>query len=201
MKQFEMVRFRRAALVLAVLIVLLSASLISVVAMWDPGSSDLEKPLPEGFYLGITSGGSVAETELLIDKVKGYVNMVIFTNLTVTMNRTSLEELSDYAFNSGLNFLVFVLFPSPHSNFTYNPVFWEAEAKTLYGDKFMGFYLWDEPGGHQLDRGNFRQFDNTTMPHDYRDAANTYVYYLYIQMRDFIKTNRLFTTDYAVYCE
>jgi hypothetical protein len=117
----------------------------------------------------------------------------------VTRNLTSLKELSDYAFNSGLSFLVFVLYPSPGSNFTYNPITWETEAKALYGDKFMGYYLWDEPGGHQMDRGNFRQFDNNTMPHDYRDAANTYVYYLYVQMRDFIKTDKLFTTEYALY--
>ena len=37
------------------------------------------------------------------------------------------------------------------------------------------------------------------MPYDYRDAANTYVYYLYLQMRDFIKTDKLVTSDYGLY--
>lgn len=37
------------------------------------------------------------------------------------------------------------------------------------------------------------------MPPTYLDAANTFVYYLYIQMRDFIKTENLVTSDYGLF--
>jgi hypothetical protein len=192
-------KLNNTAFVLGCLVILLSASLATVASFGLFGKATSER-LPEDFFLGVTADGSVAETKLLIDKVKDYTNLIAFTNLAVTENLTRLEVVADYAYQQGLSFLVFTVYPSPFTkNFTYNPITWMPEAKTRYGEKFVGYYLWDEPGGNQLDRGNFRQFDNTTMPYDYRDAANTYVYYLYLQMRDFIKTDKLFTSDYALY--
>ena len=154
---------------------------------------------PEDFHLGVAAGGNVTDIKRLIDKMKDFTNLLVISNLEITKNKTSLDEVSDYAFNAGLDFFVFIIYPYPNANFSYNPLEWEVEAKGKYGNHFLGFYLWDEPGGNQLDRGNFRQFDNTTMPHDYRDAANTYVYYLYVQMRDFIKIDKLVTSDYGLY--
>ena len=199
MTHLDKIGFMRTPFVLVLLIIVLSTSFVSV-ALWvlnEKGNAT--QPMPSGFFLGVTAGGTVAETKTLIDKVKDYTNMITFTNLNVTENKTSLEEVSDYAYQAGLSFLVFMVYPAPPNNFTYNPISWVSEAKNKYGDKFLGYYLWDEPGGNQLDRGNFRQFDNTTMPPNYLEAANTYVYYLYVQMRDFIKTDKLFTSDYGLY--
>ena len=84
-------------------------------------------------------------------------------------------------------------------NFNYDPFEWLSQAKDEYGKHFQGIYLYDEPGGNQIDLGPFREFDFTTMPHDYRDAANTFVYYLYVQMRDFIKNEQLATSDYGLF--
>jgi hypothetical protein len=182
------------------LVVLLSVSLFSVAAITLQENGKSAGSLPDGFFLGVTASGTVAEAKALIDKVKDYTNLIAFTNLQVTENLTSLEEVSDYAYKNGMSFLVYMIYPSPPAeNFTYNPMTWVSEAKARYGDKFLGYYLWDEPGGNQLDRGNFRQFDNTTMPTNYLEAANTFVYYLYIHMRDFIKTDKLFTSDYGLY--
>jgi hypothetical protein len=193
-------KLNNTVFVLGCLVILLSASLAMVASFGLFGKAHSSERLPEDFFLGVTADGSVDETKLVIDKVRDYTNLIAFTNLAVTENLTRLEEVADYAYQQGLSFLVFTVYPSPFAkNFTYNPITWVPEAKARYGDKFVGYYIWDEPGGNQLDRGNFRQFDNTTMPYDYRDAANTYVYYLYLQMRDFIKTDKLFTSDYALY--
>jgi len=185
--------------VMVLLIILLATSFISSVIWILNERIDAPPKLPAGFYLGVTAGGSVTETKTLIDKVKDYTNMITFTNLNITENKTSLEEISDYAYNAGLSILVFMVYPSPFNNYSYNPITWLSEAKSKYGDKLLGCYLWDEPGGNQLDRGSFRQFDNKSMPPNYLEAANTYVYYLYVQMRDFIKTDKLFTSDYGLY--
>jgi len=156
-------------------------------------------PYPKDFYMGVTASGNVTDTLKLIDKVKAFTNLIVIANLGITENKTSLDTVSDYAYNAGLNFFVYMIYPSPYAQFNYDPFKWAIEAKEKYGSKFLGYYLWDEPGGNQLDRGDFRQFDNTTMPHDYRDAANTFVYYLYVQMRDFIKIDKLVTSDYGLY--
>jgi hypothetical protein len=191
---------KHSVLVLSLMVIVLSASFVSVAYLFLLGKTDPPKPLPEGFFLGVTASGNVTETKALIDKVKGYTNFITFTNLEVTENLSRLVEVSDYAYDAGLSFLVFTVYPSPFAkNFTFNPITWVTEAKSRYGDKFMGYYLWDEPGGNQLDRGSFRQFDNNTKPYDYRDAANTFTYYLYLQIRDFIKTDKLFTADYGLY--
>jgi len=191
---------KRDAIVVTILIVVLLSSMFAVAYSYFFGKEATLETLPEGFFLGVTSGGNSTEIKTLIDKVKGYTNLIAFTNLEVTKNKTQLEEVSDYAFAAGLNFLVYMVYPSPRANFTYNPIEWTSEAKSKYGDRFLGYYLWDEPGGNQLDQGNFRQFSpNYDMPCDYRDAANTYVYYLYLQMREFVKTAKLFTSEYAVY--
>jgi hypothetical protein len=155
--------------------------------------------LPEGFYLGITASGNVTQCKQLIDKAKGLANLVVITDSDLTMNKADLDEVTDYAYKADMNFIPFMVYPSPFVHFNYDPFVWAAQAKTKYGSKFLGFYVWDEPGGNQLDRGNFRQFDNNTRPPDYRNAANTYVYYLYVQIRDFIKIDKLFTSDYGLY--
>jgi hypothetical protein len=189
------VSWKHAAIVFALLSIILSASL--VVAVWNRPSPSEQGDAPR-FYFGVTASGNVTQTKILIDKVKDFTNLIVFTNLEFTKNQTSLIEMADYAASKGLNFLVHITYPSPFDkNFTYNPATWLSEAQNRYGNRFLGYYLWDEPGGNQLDRGNFRQFDNTSMPLDYREAANTFIYYLYIQMRDFIKAP-LFTSDYAL---
>ena len=200
MERVGSLKFKRYVLVLGILAIIVSAMLIAAASIGIFNSEDPPESLPDGFFLGITAGGNVDETKVLIDKVKSYTNLIVFTNLAVTENLTRLEEVSDYAYERGMNFLVYTIYPSPYAiNFTFNPITWVSEAKNRYGDKFLGYYLWDEPGGNQLDRGNFRQFDNQSMPYDYRDAANTYVYYLYLQIRDLIKTDKLFTSDYGLY--
>ena len=155
-------------------------------------------PYSEDLYVGITADGNVTTTIRLIDNVKDFTNLLIILNPEIVKNKTTITEVCDHAHESDLSFFVHMSHPS-YWNFNYNPFEWYNEAKEKYGNHFLGYYLYDEPGGNQLDRGPFREFDNTTMPHDYRDAANTYVYYLYVQMRDFIKFDKLVTSDYGLF--
>ncbi len=157
-----------------------------------------KKDYPRATYVGVTANGDVSQTKTLIDKAKDITNLVVINTPDIIKNKTTLLEVCDYARDAGLSFFVFMVHPTVW-NFDYNPITWVTEAKARYGTLFLGYYLWDEPGGNQLDRGNFRQFDNTTMPTNYLEAANTYVYYLYVQMRDFMKTDKLVTSDYGLY--
>jgi hypothetical protein len=158
----------------------------------------MKNDYPGSTLVGVTANGDAVQTKTLINKVKDLTNLVVINNPEVIRNKTTLLEVCDYAKDAGLSFFVYMVHPTIW-NFDYNPITWVTEAKARYGSLFLGYYLYDEPGGNQLDRGNFRQFDNATMPTNYLEAANTYVYYLYVQMRDFIKTDKLATSDYGLY--
>jgi hypothetical protein len=151
------------------------------------------------FFVGVTADGNVTATKALIDRVKGFTNMVVINNPDVIRDETSLNEVCSYAQKAGQSFFVFMAHPA-FWQYNYEPVDWALEAEEVYGDYFLGVYLYDEPGGNQLDLGNFRLYDlDTYTPLDYRDAANSYVYFLYIYMRDFIKIDRLVTSDYGLF--
>ncbi len=157
-----------------------------------------KKPASVDLYVGITADGNVTTTKKLIDRVKDFANMLIIVQPEIVKNISSLTEVCNYANEAGMAFFVHMGHPS-YWKYNHDPLEWIAHAKKQYGEHFLGVYLYDEPGGNQLDLGPFREFDETTMPYDYRDATNTYVYYLYVQMRDFIKTNRVITSDYGLF--
>jgi len=157
-----------------------------------------QETYPKGLYIGLTADGNTTATKTLIDKVKSFTNFLIINNPEVIRDQNSLEEVCNYAKKAGLSFFVHMKHPS-FWQYNYNPLIWIENAQNEYNENFLGIYLFDEPGGNQLDRGDFRQFDETTKPPTYLDAANTFVYYLYIQMRDFIKTENLVTSDYGLF--
>ena len=131
-------------------------------------------------YFGVTFGGNTtSQAKLLIDKVKGYTNLFIVDSWTLdtlneTVNGTSLTEVCDYAISQGLNIIVYFSFIS-HIIYPWQ-IPWIEEAKQRWGSKLLGIYLFDEPGGKQIDSGtwdnNSAVFANVT---NYNDAANNYV--------------------------
>ena len=157
-----------------------------------------EEIYPEEFYVGLTADGDVAATKFLIDEIKSFVNFIIINNPDLLRDKDSLNEICDYASDSGLNFFIHLKHPA-WWQFNYDPFEWIESARIDFEKNFLGIYLFDEPGGNQLDRGDFRQFDESSKPPTYLYAANTYVYYLYLQMRDFIKTDNLVTSDYGLF--
>jgi len=182
-------------IILIIILLLSTAYLISTTINNNGNGQD---SYPEDLYVGVTADGNVTVTKRLIDKVKDFTNLIIILNPEVIKNKTSLNEVCNYAKQADLSFFIHMSHPS-YWNFNYDPFKWLSQAKDEYGKHFQGIYLYDEPGGNQIDLGPFREFDFTTMPHDYRDAANTFVYYLYVQMRDFIKNEQLATSDYGLF--
>jgi hypothetical protein len=98
-------------------------------------------------YVGVTyCGDSVEDAKLLVDKVKDYTNLFILQSGTLQRNGTQIEQIGDYAVNSGLNYMVYVgigntaLFGS-----------WPSTYDGRWGDRFLGVYAVDEPGGKMLE--------------------------------------------------
>ncbi len=105
----------------------------------------------EPFYVGVSfNGNTVAQAKLLIDRVKQYTNLFVLQSLPISKNETAIYETLDYATSQGLNIIVNLL---SSANQTYLPmqlnVFLHAGER--WGDKFLGAYYSDEPGGLQMD--------------------------------------------------
>lgn len=175
------------------LIILLVTSAVAVTSIYvmyySQGSSN-----NQDFYFGTSFGGNTtAEAKLLIDKVKNYTNYFLINSYDVSNNETVLNEICNYAAESDLYFTVYF--------FTLIDSTWKQEwveaASQRWGEKFLGIYLRDEPGGRQIDLSE-------TVPNavDYSDAANRYINYIasnFSMQTLNTKGVPVFTSDYALY--
>jgi hypothetical protein len=81
--------------------------------------------------------------------------------------------------------------------YNYSIFNWIADARQKYGDQFLGIYRWDEPGGNQLDKGQFMLVDNAS---SYAEVAESYVGGLSIIVEYYLNyTPKIFTADYGLY--
>jgi hypothetical protein len=101
-------------------------------------------------------GNTTAEAKLLIDKVKTYTNLFILDSgrNPISENQTSVEQICDYAVSQGLSVIINVGIKDASNSW-----FWQQPSldgikqrwTERWGNKFLGIYYNDEPGGVQLD--------------------------------------------------
>jgi hypothetical protein len=149
-------------------ILVISASITSLYFYYLSGNEDSK----EKFFFGVSYGqNTVDEAKTLIDKVKNYTNLFIINSYPITTNYTDpevLNEICDYAAKSDLYFIVY--FFSFHSDAGPWQQEWLDTAKQTWGEKFLGVYLRDEPGGRQIEgEGPIKNASS------YREAADNYV--------------------------
>jgi len=126
--------------VFVIVIVLLSGLLLT-------GYNFSPKPKTPTAYAGIAyCGDNVAQGKQLIDKVKGYTNLFVLQSGLLQRDLASVNELGDYAVDSGMYFL-------PYFGVFIQESFsvWLDSAKAKWGDHLLGVYYGDEPGGKMLD--------------------------------------------------
>jgi hypothetical protein len=142
-------------------------------------------------FFGVTFGGNTtSEAKLLIDTVKGYTNLFIVDNWDIAMNETALTEICQYAYDANLYFIVyfsFVFFTSSQLNGSRLNLFtdagvapfhvpWLSSANDKWGDKFLGAYVLDEPGGKQIDNAHYSGFGTTYAGRNQTTFANVTTY-------------------------
>src|SRR3990170_2999145 len=134
----------------------------------------------ENLFFGVSFGlNTTSEAKLLIDKVKGYTNLFVINSWQISINETALNEICEYAVDAKMNIIVYFDFIS-YLGYPWLHT-WLDTARERWGNKFLGIYLYDEPGGKQIDNRQWREgqhpsvkrlFENVT---DYSDAANRFV--------------------------
>jgi hypothetical protein len=145
-------------------------------------------------YFGVTYGDNTVEgAKLLIDRVQNYTNVFVVDSRPISDNQTALDEVCSYAAEKNLSFFVY-FFSLYDSTWKQD---WVTSASQQWGDKFLGVYLRDEPGGRQIE--NAETVQNAS---SYSDAAEQYVQLsLSAFSMSFLKNNSIpvVTSDFVLY--
>ncbi len=160
-------------------------------------------------YVGIDlSYGDVAVAKAMIDKVSPYTNLVVIGTSKITWYPDKLTEVFQYAYDKGLSFIS--LTPALPETSIDSPIpskaQWFEYAKATWGDRLLGFYYLDEPGGKQLDRvQSWIPSNITSNVSNYAEAANQFTTLVGNNLdwaRNYTLNSSgypLFTSDYALY--
>src|SRR3990170_3192357 len=174
-------------------ILVISVSMTSIYVYYRVRNEDSK----EKFFFGVTYGqNTVEEAKLLIDKVKNYTNLFIVNSYPITTTNTNpqvLNEICDYAAKANLYFIVY-FFSFLSGNWQQE---WLDTAKQTWGEKFLGIYLMDEPGGRQIELAE--TVENAS---SYSDAADKFVQRIAATFSiQFLngKGVPVFTSDFALY--
>jgi hypothetical protein len=161
-------------------------------------------------YFGVdVAFENLDENLRIIDEVSSYTNLFIIgcygpitrdNNTRPIYNETRLNFISQCVYDKRLSFIVYSddpRFPSAE---------WYNNAKANFGDRFLGIYYYDEPGGKQLDQANYPAF---YYANNFSDAANRYVNTVnwWLRSGPFSVAKylgdqteiQLFTSDYGLY--
>jgi hypothetical protein len=164
----------------------------------EPYLRDCSRPVQADVFVGVDVAYDGAENiKSLVDEVKSYTNFFVIGSTGITYNVTSLNDVCQYIYDSGLYFATFT-----HTTTLFNQSQWISEARQKWGSRFFGLYAYDEPGGHQIDRfkiGNL-SFMLVEEASNYTDAADKYVENLAGNLTEFRFSDfPLLTSDYALY--
>jgi hypothetical protein len=182
---------RRLVAATIILVAVIVVSVVAVVHFLPTPSTQA----PE-FFVGVEvayPNANASDVKVMVDKVKDYTNLVVIGAPEISLNESALNETCDYVSGAGLNFIV--LF-TERPMYAYDPFAWMTEAKLKYGERFLGVYRYDEPGGNQIDQGKEMVFQNAA---SYSDATSQYTSILGGIIIDFYRNyGPVFTADYAL---
>jgi hypothetical protein len=133
----------------------------------------------------------------LIDKISSYTNVFVIGSTGITSESEKLDETCQYLYDKGLDFIVYT------ENDYYKQLQnqWNEEARERWNSHFLGYYLFDEPGGKQLDQDRYWQLVEDA--ENFTDAAKQFeiTYRMILNFYNYTESTNatLFTSDYALY--
>ena len=154
-------------------------------------------------FVGIDVAYSDVEgIKALVNETRSYTNTVVIGSTGITYNVTKLNEVCEYVYDKGMYFMIY-MHPQNETDKLAEQRQWVQDARTLWGQRFLGLYAYDEVGGRQLDNATYRVL--TEEPANYTDAEEEYTTWLnynlaHIRGEPIDAGNlTLFTSDYALY--
>jgi hypothetical protein len=185
------------ALILSLMVLQVYADLALITGSQGQATPDV--------YVGIDlSYGDVAEAKAMIDQVSSYTNLIVIGTSRITWYPDKVNETFQYAYDKGLSF---ISLPPSLPNYSFNSSRiprsdWYDYARNTWGDRLLGFYYLDEPGGRQQDldqvwTGNLSASEST-----YADAASRFTYTVSRNLesqRRYADSYKAFTSDYSLY--
>ena len=152
---------KQAHILSLVLIIILLAASATLLVSYTQSSNQPKDQV----YVGIAFGGNTtAQAKLIIDRTKSYTNLFVLDSgiNAISKNQSAVEEICDYAVNSGLNIIVNL------GTWTRNNWPWQIQffndSREKYGEKFLGAYYDDEVGGIPLDWNWTAYFSRSNSP-------------------------------------
>ena len=163
------------------------------------------KPPPDVFVGIDVVYDNVAEIKLLADEIRSYTNTIVIGSTGITFNVTKLDDVCQYLYDRGFNFMIFA-HPINDTAALAIQRQWVLDAKPRWGERFLGLYAFDEPGGRQLDNASYKIVDDKNWFADnWTDAADKFDRNMTLVLNHVIKDQMgavnlpLFTSDYALY--
>jgi hypothetical protein len=161
---------------------------------------------PPGVFVGIdVAYDNVAEIKLLVDEIRPYTNTIAIGSTGITFDVAKLDDVCQYVYDRGFYFMIYA-HPLNDPNKLAIQCQWVLDAKPRWGERFLGLYAFDEPGGRQLDNATLKVVkDEDWFADNCTDAADKYVNTLFIYLHHMIEDQMcglqlpLFTSDYALY--
>ncbi len=138
------------------------------------------------FYFGVTyCGNSTTEAKALIDQVKNYTNLFVIQSGPLMSRLSAVEEICDYAVDSGLNIIVYYGYNGAANNACAN---FTKIADSRWGSHFLGLYYNDEPAGKMLDGSvSLVDLNGTSV-----NAGHDGTFYVYANFSENPRINRTF---------
>jgi hypothetical protein len=147
------------------------------------------------------------QIERLVEETKGYTNLFVLGCSGITQNMTEIDMTCQYLYDQGFSFIIYQDSPLGYETHrrTLEPqnFNWPASAKERWGNRFLGFYVYDEVGGRQLDL--YENWITVEHANNYSDAATKFVGGINEALDWFTGhysdsiDHPLFTSDYALY--
>jgi hypothetical protein len=184
-----------------VFLALIAAILVCLTIFISPNWFTTPQPNSE-FYVGAeyAYGSDPAEVKALVDKVKGYTNLLVLGSSDLTFNESALTESCDYIADAGMHLIIMF---TDITKYNYNTSVWTSNAQAKYGSLLLGIYRYDEPGGIQLDQPASKKYSiMVTEAANYTDAAEQYTNYMYYHVdyyHLYFDNISVLTADYGLF--